>query len=1032
MNKNKTKLSKLYKVLKITGITFGSFAVLLLASPYIFKDSINEGVEKLAKNYIKTEVEFKDLDISIFKSFPQLTVTLKDADVKGTQPYGNENLISAKEITLGLDLTTVFNEKLVFNKLLINEAVIQLKVDSLGKNNYDILVPTEDTNQEETKFGLALNNIDIDSSTFLYDDKLNETYLKFEGFDYDGLVDFKDNVLSLDADAEIDKVNFLFAKENYIKNSELKGKIKTNIDINSLSFTFDNTALELGQFPFILDGSMKLSDDHKDFDIILKSEKNDLKYLPAIIPEAYQEWAKDVEMKGYSDFLITFKGVMNTLTNQNPDFHIGVNVREGYLNYKNSPTPIKNLSLVSTIDVPVLDPKKLRVQVEDLKFDLLDGKTESNFTFWVGDQMYSEGNITSTIDLEALKNATGFKKIEGKGVLDLVGNWKGSILYDAKGKLNRIPTFDLKGKLVNGYLKLEQMPQALEKIDVDMELKNSDGIIKNTSMQVHHIEAKALQNYVEGSFKVKDLQNFPVEADFKAKVRLEDIYSIYPLEGITLKGDLFANLKMNGTYDPKRKRIPKTNLVLNLNNGYVKLADYPNLPIENIKVETHVKSTNGTLKDLAVNVLPIQFTLAGKPFMVRANLTNFNSLDYRIHSKGELNLAKIYQLFPIDGLDLEGMIVTNFGIQGQNGKALSDLKNKGFVKIQNIKINSKYFPSKFVVKDGTFKFNGQDLVFKDVKARYKKNHFVFDGTISDYLNYALNDNAILKGKINFTTNKVNIDDFMAYNSDALSSTSSAPGVVLLPDNVNLELTGKAKKVLYRDITLQDFDGDLALNKGILTLNNTTFNMIGAQFTMNGNYQSINAKKAKFNITTKGKNFDIQRAYHEIQLVRDLATAAQYTYGKVSADYQLSGYLGADMFPRLKTLVGGGTFVLEDIKFKGFKVFNSVSEKTSVDALYNAKFNQVEVKTTIDDNVISIERTKFKVSGFRLRVEGQVTLDGYMNLGMRLGLPPFGIIGIPIKVTGPSDTFKVEVGKYKEEDLDESDDEFPDIESENQN
>ena len=56
----------------------------------------------------------------------------------------------------------------------------------------------------------------------------------------------------------------------------------------------------------------------------------------------------------------------------------------------------------------------------------------------------------------------------------------------------------------------------------------------------------------------------------------------------------------------------------------------------------------------------------------------------------------------------------------------------------------------------------------------------------------------------------------------------------------------------------------------------------------------------------------------------------------------------------------------------------------------------------------------------------------MNLGMRLGLPPFGIIGIPIKVTGPSDTFKVEVGKYKEEDLDESDEEFPVTGSENQN
>ena len=45
--------------------------------------------------------------------------------------------------------------------------------------------------------------------------------------------------------------------------------------------------------------------------------------------------------------------------------------------------------------------------------------------------------------------------------------------------------------------------------------------------------------------------------------------------------------------------------------------------------------------------------------------------------------------------------------------------------------------------------------------------------------------------------------------------------------------------------------------------------------------------------------------------------------------------------------------------------------------------------------------------------------------MRLGLPPFGIIGIPIKITGPSDTFKVETGKYQKEDLNETDDDFKD-------
>ncbi|HUH26407.1 MAG TPA: hypothetical protein VLY87_07255, partial [Flavobacterium sp.] len=64
-----------------------------------------------------------------------------------------------------------------------------------------------------------------------------------------------------------------------------------------------------------------------------------------------------------------------------------------------------------------------------------------------------------------------------------------------------------------------------------------------------------------------------------------------------------------------------------------------------------------------------------------------------------------------------------------------------------------------------------------------------------------------------------------------------------------------------------------------------------------------------------------------------------------------------------------------------------------------------------------------IAGFRPRIEGQVTLDGKMNLGMRLGLPPFGIIGIPITVKGDSDDFKLEIGKYKEEDLNEDDEDY---------
>lgn len=197
------------KVVKITGISLGSFALVLYVSPYFFKDSINEGIKDIAKNYIKTDVDFKDLDISFFKHFPNLTVTLSDTSVKGSTPFQTENLISAKEIALGVDLKSLFGEKIIFNELFIQNATINLKVDSLGKNNFDIMVAEEDVKPDnEPSASLALKDFKITNSNFLYDDQFSKVYLKLDDFDYDGLIDFTNDVLSLNADAKIKTANF--------------------------------------------------------------------------------------------------------------------------------------------------------------------------------------------------------------------------------------------------------------------------------------------------------------------------------------------------------------------------------------------------------------------------------------------------------------------------------------------------------------------------------------------------------------------------------------------------------------------------------------------------------------------------------------------------------------------------------------------------------------------------------------------------------------------------------------------------------
>jgi AsmA protein len=143
------------------------------------------------------------------------------------------------------------------------------------------------------------------------------------------------------------------------------------------------------------------------------------------------------------------------------------------------------------------------------------------------------------------------------------------------------------------------------------------------------------------------------------------------------------------------------------------------------------------------------------------------------------------------------------------------------------------------------------------------------------------------------------------------------------------------------------------------------------------------------------------------------TFAEYAEGKASLDYQLSGRLDANMNPVFPSIKGNGTLGLKAIKMKGFKLMNTMAEKTENKELKDPDLNDIEINTSIENNLITIPKTKMKIAGLRPRIEGQVSLDGDLNVGVRIG--PLGIFGIPVKITGNAENYEMKIGKSTEAD-----------------
>jgi len=317
-------------------------------------------------------------------------------------------------------------------------------------------------------------------------------------------------------------------------------------------------------------------------------------------------------------------------------------------------------------------------------------------------------------------------------------------------------------------------------------------------------------------------------------------------------------------------------------------------------------------------------------------------------------------------------------------------------------------------------------------ATYGKSDIRLDGYLENVINYILSDNGKLKGNFNLSAGFISVDEFAAFSTTADNkkqvSTSisdsvagKSTGVVMVPANLDLIIKANADKVSYNGMDIQNFTGGLAISNGQIHLSETAFTLIGCTVNMDGLYGNTSATRAIFEYHIQAKDFDVKRAYNEVKLFHDLATSAGSAQGIISLDYNLKGRLNADMYPIYPSLNGGGVLSVKSVKVKGLKLFNVVSSKTEKQDIKDPDLSKIDFKTTIKNNLITLERLKFKTSGFRIRLEGQTSFDNKINLKMRIGLPPLGIIGIPMRITGSSDDPKVKLGKSDKDELAEKED-----------
>ncbi len=1034
-----------WKTLKISGIAVTSLLALMFLLPILFPKTISDKIKSWTNSTISGEMDFSKARLSFFKHFPSLTLTLYDFSLKGSAPFQKDTLIAAKELGMGVNLMSVFSKSLSIDKFYLSDGDIHVLVDSTGHANYNVYKSSNTTKEKSDTSQTALNleKIQIDHCNLIYDDRSIPIRIAANDLNYLGRGDLAKSLFDLYSHIAINSFDLSYGNSSYILSKKLEGDLITKINTNSLEFDFQKNDLKINALPVQLNGHFGFLSNGYIMDFKLQSKASQLHDIVTVLPPEYLKWLDQTEVKGYADVNVTLGGKYIATTGEMPSLTFNMKIRNGFVKHAKAPTPISNLYLNFQTSIPSFNMDSAYVNIDSLFFNMDKDYLSMVMKLRNLNRPELHTKLRADMDLEKWNAATGYKDIHFKGRLlaqfSADGSFKRGIVQ--KGTLRKsvdsvlvsIPRFNLTATLQNGYAKIDTLPGAIDQASFRLVAQCPDSIKEHATINLDDLNSTAMGSYIKGFFHLKNGHVPFVDANLKSMIRLEDIKKFYPLQkGLDIAGDLNLDGFVKGQFLPEKRKTPVMTLKLKLDNGLVKTNNFPE-SIKNLSVDATIVNKTASLKTMIVNLKPVSFSFAGQPFYLKADLKNFDNLQYHVYSKGGIDIAKIYKVFAQKSYDVTGKVYTNFSLNGLQSDALtgnySRLNNKGTLRVEDVKLRSELFPLALLIHKGLFRFDQDKMWFDKFNANYGKSNVTLDGFLSNVIGYATQKNQSLKGNFDLHSKYILADDFMFFadaSSDGKSSAqkTSDAGVVMVPDNLDLMFNASVGKLVFKGLPIENINGGMHVYKNTLQLDSLNFNIVDAPVAMQAKYTSLKPTAATFDYHITAKEFDIKKAYTQVAFLRDMMTAAKGAEGVVGLDYTLGGRLNKDMYPVLKSLKGEGVLSVKKVKMKGFKLFSAVSKSTGKEKIVDPDVSKIDIKSKIQNNIMTIERTKLKVAGFRPRFEGQISLDGRLNLNARLGLPPFGIFGIPFTVTGTQDKPKIHLRRGRNSDKleEESDDE----------
>lgn len=373
-------------------------ALAMALLPFVFKDRIVESIKEAANANLDATLDFEDVNLSLFRSFPDAQIGIQKLTITNHVPFDSKQLLSSKSIELDIDLPSLWSESRPYriNAISIVEPVIDIEVLKSGQANYAIFT-SEDTSK--TSYVLELDKYEIVDGTLHYQDRSSGLSAEIVGLNHTGSGSISEVMYDLQTDTDIGQVSIVDGGMPYIRKAHIQADIDLQVNQQTGRYDLQDNSIRINGLLVQADGSVQQLTDGMDLDLDISSGDATFAEVVSVLPFIGQQLdAKKITTNGSGHLDLQVRGTYNDTSY--PAIDAQLELKEGMLAYDQADHTLSGVNLLVTIVSTRKDLSDLVVDIDPLQLSV--------------DQQPFNGKIR-------LEDVMGSPSARGglKGVLDL-------------------------------------------------------------------------------------------------------------------------------------------------------------------------------------------------------------------------------------------------------------------------------------------------------------------------------------------------------------------------------------------------------------------------------------------------------------------------------------------------------------------------------------------------------------------------------------------------------------------------------------